>query len=29
VIDEEGNIAQAEVKVSPTDSVERAIAALG
>jgi thioredoxin-dependent peroxiredoxin len=29
VIDEEGRIAQAEVKVSPTDSVERALAALG
>jgi peroxiredoxin Q/BCP len=28
VIDEEGKIAQAEVKVSPTDSVERALAAL-
>ena len=29
VIDEEGRIAQAEVKVSPADSVERALAALG
>lgn len=29
VIDEAGNIAQAELKVSPADSVERAIAALG
>jgi thioredoxin-dependent peroxiredoxin len=28
VIDEEGKIAQAEVKVSPTDSVERALSAL-
>jgi thioredoxin-dependent peroxiredoxin len=29
VIDEQGKIADAQVKVSPTDSVERAIAALG
>lgn len=29
VIDEEGRIAQAEVKVSPADSVKRALAALG
>jgi len=29
VIDEEGQIAQAEVKVSPGDSVKRALAALG
>ena len=29
VIDESGKIADAQVKVSPTDSVERAIAALG
>ena len=29
VIDEEGKIAQAEVQVSPGDSVERALAALG
>ncbi|GAB4441395.1 MAG: thioredoxin-dependent thiol peroxidase [Chloroflexi bacterium OHK40] len=29
VIDEEGRIVQAEVKVSPADSVERALAALG
>ena len=29
VIDEQGNIADTQVKVSPTDSVERAIAALG
>jgi peroxiredoxin Q/BCP len=28
VIDEQGKIAQAEVKVSPTDSVERALAAI-
>jgi thioredoxin-dependent peroxiredoxin len=29
VIDEEGRIAQAEVQVSPADSVERALAAIG
>jgi peroxiredoxin Q/BCP len=29
VIDEQGNIADTQVQVSPTDSVERAIAALG
>ena len=29
VIDEQGRIADAQVKVSPTDSVERALAALG
>ncbi len=29
VIDEQGNIADAQVKVSPTESVERALAALG
>ena len=29
VIDEQGRVADAQVKVSPTDSVERAIAALG
>lgn len=29
VIDEAGNVAQAEVKVSPADSVEKALAALG
>ena len=29
IIDEQGNIADAQVKVSPADSVERAIAALG
>lgn len=29
IIDEQGNIADAQVKVSPTDSVERALAALG
>jgi peroxiredoxin Q/BCP len=29
VIDEQGKIADAQVKVSPTDSVERALAALG
>ena len=29
VIDEEGKIADAQVKVSPTDSVDRALAALG
>src|SRR5262245_50340247 len=29
VIDEQGNIADAQVKVSPQESVERAIAALG
>ena len=29
IIDEQGNIADAQVKVSPTESVERALAALG
>jgi peroxiredoxin Q/BCP len=29
VIDEEGRIVQAEIKVSPADSVKRALAALG
>ena len=29
VIDEQGNIADAQVNVSPTESVERALAALG
>ena len=29
IIDEQGNIADAQIKVSPTESVERALAALG
>ena len=29
VIDEQGNLADVQVQVSPTDSVERALAALG
>ena len=29
IIDEQGNVADAQVQVSPTESVERALAALG